>query len=201
VENNFRFPGQYYDGETGANYNGFRYYKPDIGRYITADPIGLKGGINVFSYAENMPTGLIDPLGLCTSPCRWAKVMGLDDGHIAGVVCCDGRKYTCIWVEGGAMEATNPVAMGIIDDCTKQHEKDHYDDIDCPKTCNSNSGSVSRPGFRVGKDQNREERHAFQVECNCLKNSAKRCHGNAQCINEINREAQYVCKKAKSYPQ
>jgi RHS repeat-associated protein len=66
VENPFRFPGQYYDGETGLHYNYHRYYNPPIGRYITPDPIGLEGGINLFAYAGNNPIRVIDPLGLLT---------------------------------------------------------------------------------------------------------------------------------------
>jgi len=63
VENPFRLPGQYYDPETGLHYNYFRYYNPQIGRYITPDPIGLEGGINLFSYVGNNPVNLIDPQG------------------------------------------------------------------------------------------------------------------------------------------
>jgi RHS repeat-associated protein len=64
VANNFRFPGQYYDRETGLHYNYHRYYDPHIGRYLTPDPIGLAGGINLFIYVENNPTNLIDAFGL-----------------------------------------------------------------------------------------------------------------------------------------
>jgi RHS repeat-associated protein len=63
VENPFRFPGQYYDPETGLHYNYIRYYSPQTGRYITPDPIGLEGGINLFVYVKNNPIVLIDPTG------------------------------------------------------------------------------------------------------------------------------------------
>ncbi|QEI10780.1 RHS repeat domain-containing protein [Cellvibrio japonicus] len=64
VENNLRFPGQYFDDETGLHHNYFRDYDSALGRYIQSDPIGLRGGINTFSYAEGHPLSLLDPLGL-----------------------------------------------------------------------------------------------------------------------------------------
>ncbi|WP_232923243.1 RHS repeat-associated core domain-containing protein, partial [Pseudomonas amygdali] len=64
VEQNLRFQGQYFDVETGLHYNTFRYYDPEIGRFITQDPIGLSGGDNLYLYAPN-PYGWVDPLGLC----------------------------------------------------------------------------------------------------------------------------------------
>lgn len=63
IENNFRFPGQYYDAETGLHYNWHRFYDPDTGRYISADPIGLTGGMNLYAYAGGNPVNLIDPDG------------------------------------------------------------------------------------------------------------------------------------------
>ena len=64
ITNNLRFPGQYFDAETGLNYNYYRDYNPAIGRYIEADPIGLRGGINLFLYTRANPLRWIDPSGL-----------------------------------------------------------------------------------------------------------------------------------------
>ncbi|WP_373365864.1 RHS repeat domain-containing protein [Pseudomonas syringae] len=62
VEQNLRFQGQYFDVETGLHYNTFRYYDPEIGRFITQDPIGLLGGLNLYTYGPN-PLTYIDPWG------------------------------------------------------------------------------------------------------------------------------------------
>ncbi len=58
-----RLPGQYFDDETGLHYNLFRYYAPECGRFVSQDPIGLRGGLNLYAYAPN-PLTWIDPLGL-----------------------------------------------------------------------------------------------------------------------------------------
>ena len=111
-ENNFRFPGQYFDQETGLHYNYYRYYDPKLGRYLTSDPIGVYGGINLFSYVLNNPANVIDPLGLY-------RDVGGGFGVTAAIVsvsvsihtdtCCDeqGRKHirtiqtVCVGLELG----------------------------------------------------------------------------------------------------
>jgi RHS repeat-associated protein len=79
---NIRFPGQYFDAETGLHYNRFRYYDPEVGRYVSADPIGQYGildrfGIssslvgtrfptaseNLYEYSLNAPVDHFDPDG------------------------------------------------------------------------------------------------------------------------------------------
>ncbi|MDD0808737.1 RHS domain-containing protein [Curvibacter sp. RS43] len=59
-----RMQGQQRDQETGLFYNRYRYYVPQVGRYVTQDPVGLLGGNNMFSYAQQDPINYIDPLGL-----------------------------------------------------------------------------------------------------------------------------------------
>jgi len=76
VANNLRFPGQYQDEETGLHYNYHRYYESETGRFITPDPIGMTGGINLFPYASNNPISWIDPLGLA----RWKGYLTVTSG-------------------------------------------------------------------------------------------------------------------------
>ncbi|TBL75189.1 hypothetical protein EYY94_09335, partial [Obesumbacterium proteus] len=74
-----RMQGQQYDEESGLHYNRHRYYDPTIGRYITQDPIGLDGGLNLYMYPLN-PVTTTDPLG--------RKGMR-PDGHPWGYGCGD----------------------------------------------------------------------------------------------------------------
>ncbi len=62
-----RFPGQYYDPETGLHYNYFRHYDPETARYLTPDPLGLSPAPNPAAYVQN-PYTWTDPLGL--APCK-----------------------------------------------------------------------------------------------------------------------------------
>jgi RHS repeat-associated protein len=63
VEVNLRFPGQYYDQETGLHYNLDRYYDASLGRYVSSDSVGLSAGLNSFGYANGSPITYYDPAG------------------------------------------------------------------------------------------------------------------------------------------
>ncbi|VDG87158.1 protein in rhs element [Shigella dysenteriae] len=80
-----RLPGQQYDEESGLYYNRHRYYDPLQGRYITQDPIGLKGGWNFYQYPLS-PVNSMDPLGLYEF-----KSKNIDDIGIFALAMCNGE--------------------------------------------------------------------------------------------------------------
>lgn len=63
IECNLRWPGHYFDSETGLHYNRYRYYSPRLGRYIQTDPLGIAGGLNTHAAPAN-PVATVDVLGL-----------------------------------------------------------------------------------------------------------------------------------------
>ncbi|MEQ1712005.1 MAG: RHS repeat-associated core domain-containing protein [Hyphomicrobium sp.] len=60
---NARFPGQWFQVESGLHYNWHRHYDPTIGRYTQPDPLGLDAGVSLYAYGRNSPQAEIDPTG------------------------------------------------------------------------------------------------------------------------------------------
>jgi RHS repeat-associated protein len=63
TECSIRFQGQWFDAESGLHYNWHRYYEPEVGQYLSPDPIGIQGGTRTYGYVHN-PLSWADPLGL-----------------------------------------------------------------------------------------------------------------------------------------
>ena len=96
---NMRFAGQYQDTESGMFYNTHRSYLAGQGRYTQSDPIGLRGGMNVYAYAEGAPTMFTDPLGLRTEVIVWNGVGAGSSafGHVSTNI--NGQNFS--WAPGG----------------------------------------------------------------------------------------------------
>jgi RHS repeat-associated protein len=84
-----RMQGQQLDAETGLFYNRYRYYDPAGGRYVTQDPIGLKGGVNLYGYVGDDPSINFDPMGL--------EIVSLGvDAYGLQSAYSDGAKRACL---------------------------------------------------------------------------------------------------------
>jgi RHS repeat-associated protein len=98
VRQPIRFQGQWLDEESGFYYNRYRYYDPRQGRYVTQDPIGLEGGVDVYTYVNGNPLSYTDPLGLtpdlnCVAKC--AAAGGMAGSIIGGALGGAGGGLLC----------------------------------------------------------------------------------------------------------
>ncbi|ENK9398935.1 RHS repeat protein [Shigella flexneri] len=150
VEQNLRYQGQYLDRETGLHYNLHRYYDPDVGRFMVTDPIGLRGGLNLYSYAPN-PLKYADPLGLTPCAVSNQKANRLLDSSETKVTVRSrsdaeqlfmdrylGHNYKNMTGESG------PSTKNLMEYLTENKTKAgsyHWDDIKDP--------SVTKPSYRV----------------------------------------------------
>ena len=133
---NYRFPGQYYDVETGLHYNYFRDYDPSTGRYIESDPIGLKGGINTFGYAGADPVNFMDIDGL--AKCRYA---------IGGSLVCisnnpDDNDAGIGLQSGSVFSGNGKCKNNSSEDCIKTPKEGPV-----PPGCYNVTPNLTRPGF------------------------------------------------------
>ena len=116
-----RFQGQWLDEESGFYYNRYRFYDPRHGRYITQDPIGFEGGLNLYGYTGGDPISSVDPEGLDAT--NWVNREGgrsLFDGPTNGNwggKCWSGGQYSC---QGRAMGNAPPTDSG--DACYQRHD-------------------------------------------------------------------------------
>jgi len=131
-----RMAGQEYDQEIGLYHMGARYYDPVLGRWLTEDPAGIAGGINLYAYAGNDPVNMRDPSGLkfCGEtpawiPCEWTGP-DLVGGHSEGFTGAGGGEFAPDYCNGwllvvndrkvGCIEDINSVARAICDGSSAQ---------------------------------------------------------------------------------
>ena len=101
----FGFGGQagyYTDTETGLILCTHRHYDPQQGRFLTRDPLGYGGGINLYSYTANNPVNRLDPEGLATITVNFKPLMGAVGPYHGYLVITDtNAAHTQYFIRGG----------------------------------------------------------------------------------------------------
>jgi RHS repeat-associated protein len=144
---NLRFPGQLYDSQAGLSQNYFRDYDPAIGRYVQSDPIGLKGGINTYAYANENPVSRIDPSGLwgrvrvedwaqqdysaCSYYDQVAKTFGCKYHQAAGRICRGGHLGVNLLLDSCGL--LNTAKLNCVRRCLARKDAEARQDPSCQK--------------------------------------------------------------------
>jgi RHS repeat-associated protein len=161
---NLRFPGQIYFAETGLYYNYYRDYDPSTGRYVQSDPIGLRGGINTYSYVGANPVMSFDPLGLYRG------------GHLE----CEGGKLV------PKVDDLAPIDKKCgVGKCVLEHEMSHIRDF---KPFERQLCRAFGPGDVVQmtpRPRAQSEARAYQVSIDCLRRLLRDEGCNQDCNNRI----------------
>ena len=134
VYNPYYFTGRRYDSETGLYYYRSRYYNPERGRFLQADPLGYVAGINLYRYCRNNPVNFADPWGLIPPP----KVEG---GYKAGDVVLRGK-------QGGPIEriTNSPYShTGIVGTDGRVHQSPYKSQSVEEFYADATDGAVVRP--------------------------------------------------------
>ena len=170
------YAGQYFDSESSLHYNYHRYYSPTTGRYLRADPIGLPGGVNLFSYVLNNPIKYTDSLGL---------EVPLEDGlwpPMPNGTCGSG------WNE--PLVPDNPFGFNF-SNCCQEHDACYgncdYTQEQCDnnfETCLRNACAGEGPGrpMRISVCQTWAERYASAVR-NLGEDAFDRAQEHCDCNN------------------
>ncbi len=138
----YRYTGMERDEETGLEYHSARYYIPWLGRWLSADPIGIKDGTNLYRFSRNNPLNLIDTNGL---ECRNTD----DKGNMYDICIDDGQKFPTEDIKTTSdghryyhIPASNKTVF--IDPIVITGSKDEE------STDKKNNNSVEEPGFAEG---------------------------------------------------
>lgn len=106
VENNLRFPGQYYDSETQLHHNFMRDYDVETGRYVQEDPFGMMSSMNYYTYAYQNPLRFTDPTGEVVwfyVRCIVGCLVGAGLGHLIDAAICNADENIIGTLAGAAL--------------------------------------------------------------------------------------------------
>ncbi len=202
--------------EYGDGMNLYQYVRsrPTIAR----DPSGLSGILGpirdnplihpnpILPLVEDLVEDYFFPPPPCDCPlsrrrtaktcCDLILVAGKDEGAVGGVICCDGRKITCLWKPGGLTGAKDPQAKKIVEYCARLHEDLHHKHVpDCPRGCDT----LERPNFKLNITPSEGECEAHELGLKCLQNNKHNCNANTQCEIEVDEEIGYVQENVDYY--
>jgi RHS repeat-associated protein len=111
IVNRLRFGAREFDVETGLYQQRARYYDPDVGRFISEDPIGLAGGINPYTYVANDPVNRLDPTGMDWT-CKTEPFTVIDDAGNE----VEGERTVCTNAGGdGSLEGLEELCAACAD--------------------------------------------------------------------------------------
>ena len=172
---NLRFPGQYYDQETGHSYNFARDYDSTTGRYIESDLIGLFGGINTYAYAAANPVKYIDPSGEA-----WGTAGTYSPSDGDNTVICDDEEALI------KLNNFDDNGCTALDDCAREHEASHLSDAGGSAICHGNHGQkyVVNP---VDAERLASEQLAYEVEIICLERKLRQMECGDRCKQVVQR--------------
>jgi RHS repeat-associated protein len=140
----YTYTGREYDPEAGSYYYRARYYNSKIGRFISEDPIGLKGGINQFAYVGNNPVNWVDPLGLYgTKDCSYYQQACETNGGI----------YECYIAEKACnFFPKNNETSNCIRQCLQEKHKKRQPEGQCSEEGQTGWGDFSFEHYDCFKD-------------------------------------------------
>ena len=126
LTNPFQYTAREFDAETNLYFYRARYYDPETGRFMNEDPIGISGGLNLYSYVKNSPINLTDATGLQRQKPKRPEV---DPNAVFFVCCKKGQLAICENNLGQNVPSDQSVTS-----CLYEHEDKHLQDFrnDCP---------------------------------------------------------------------
>lgn len=197
MSRDFLFHGQFEDGETWWQNYGFRFYMPETGRWSSRDPIREWGGLNLYGFARNTPTGAIDQLGL------WAAAPG---APLSGnTIVCDGNGKARPYIDPNQFDDAGGPFDKCCKDCLDKHEQSHADDVNSqnPNVCVD--GKTGEPyvdgtpiAFSTLKEQIESEKKAHKRETECFQGIVDECaKGNEKYSERCCGSAQWHLNKSK----